>query len=191
MKKCNRMWLMLCLAFVLTPSCSDKKNSADEQEKGVSTVLPDVKNEVTTQILKKRTFAHELVSNGKVNARSKADLRFETGEVIARIYVKNGDRVHKGQKLAELDKFRLEQKLSQAEDALLKAELELKDVLIGQGYTPDDFSKVPVETMKLAKVKSGYEQSKSQYELAKRETEHATLTAPFDGGGGQSFLEAI
>ena len=40
--------------------------------------------------------------------------------------MKNGDRVRKGQKLAELDKFRLEQKLSQAEDALLKAELELK-----------------------------------------------------------------
>ena len=49
------------------------------------------------------------------------------------------------------------------------------------GYTPDDFSKVPEETMKLAKVKSGYEQSKSQYELTKRETEHATLVAPFDG----------
>ncbi|MBF0732035.1 efflux RND transporter periplasmic adaptor subunit, partial [Bacteroides acidifaciens] len=181
MKKYNCIWLLLCLALGVNTSCSDKKNSADEQEKGVTTVLPDVKNEVTTQILKKRNFAHELVSNGKVNARSKADLRFETGEVIARIYVKNGDRVHQGQKLAELDKFRLEQKLSQAEDALLKAELELKDVLIGQGYTPDDFSKVPVETMKIAKVKSGYEQSKSQYELAKRETEHATLTAPFDG----------
>ena len=64
---------------------------------------------------------------------------------------------------------------------LLKAELELKDVLIGQGYTSEDFSKVPVETMKLAKVKSGYEQSRSQYELVKRETEHATLVAPFDG----------
>ena len=54
-------------------------------------------------------------------------------------------------------------------------------MLIGQGYKPDDFSKVPAETMKLARVKSGYEQSKSQYELAKREVEHATLTAPFDG----------
>ena len=57
----------------------------------------------------------------------------------------------------------------------------LKDVLIGQGYTSEDFSKVPVETMRLAKVKSGYEQSRSQYELVKRETEHATLVAPFDG----------
>lgn len=172
---------LLCLACMMTLSCSDKKNTADESEKGVSIVLPDTKNEVAVQILKKRDFHHELVSNGKINARGKADLRFETGEVIAHIYVKNGDRVQKGQKLADLDKFRLEQKLSQSEDALLKAELELKDVLIGQGYSPDDFSKVPAETMKIAKVKSGYEQSKSQYELAKREMEHATLIAPFDG----------
>ena len=179
--KNNSTWILLCLACMMTLSCSDKKNTADESEKGVSTVLPDTKNEVAVQILKKRDFNHELVSNGKISARGKADLRFETGEVIAHIYVKNGDRVQKGQKLADLDKFRLEQKLSQAEDALLKAELELKDVLIGQGYTPDDFSKVPEETMKLAKVKSGYEQSKSQYELTKRETEHATLVAPFDG----------
>ena len=179
--KNNSTWILLCLACMMTLSCSDKKNTADESEKGVSTVLPDTKNEVAVQILKKRDFNHELVSNGKISARGKADLRFETGEVIAHIYVKNGDRVQKGQKLADLDKFRLEQKLSQSEDALLKAELELKDVLIGQGYSPDDFSKVPVETMKIAKVKSGYEQSKSQYELAKREMEHATLIAPFDG----------
>ena len=179
--KNNSTWILLCLACMMALSCSDKKNTADESEKGVSTVLPDTKNEVAVQILKKRDFHHELMSNGKISARGKADLRFETGEVIAHIYVKNGDRVQKGQKLADLDKFRLEQKLSQSEDALLKAELELKDVLIGQGYSSDDFSKVPAETMKIAKVKSGYEQSKSQYELAKREMEHATLIAPFDG----------
>lgn len=181
MKRHNFSCILLCGTLVVLVACSGKNDMVEEAKERISTVLPDTKNEVTTQILKKRNFDHELVSNGKVNARSKADLRFETGEIIAHIYVKNGDRVRKGQKLAELDKFRLDQKLSQAEDALLKAELELKDVLIGQGYTPDDFSKVPVETMKIAKVKSGYEQSKSQYELAKRETEHATLIAPFDG----------
>ncbi|MEF8806395.1 MAG: efflux RND transporter periplasmic adaptor subunit, partial [Bacteroides sp.] len=57
MKKYNCIWVLLCcLACVGTTSCSDKKSSADEQEKGVTTVLPDTKNEVTTQILKKRTF---------------------------------------------------------------------------------------------------------------------------------------
>ena len=181
MNKHKLAWICLSSALIMMTACSGKKNMEDESEKGVSTVLPMSKNEVTVEILKRKAFNHELMSNGKISARGKADLRFETSEVIAHIYVKNGDRVQKGQKLADLDKFRLEQKLSQSEDALLKAELELKDVLIGQGYSPDDFNKVPVETMKIAKVKSGYEQSKSQYELAKREMEHATLIAPFDG----------
>ena len=66
MKKYDCICLLLCLALGVNTSCSDKKNSADEQEKGVSTVLPAAKNEVTTQILKKRNFDHELVSNGKV-----------------------------------------------------------------------------------------------------------------------------
>lgn len=179
--KHNCIWLLGCLALGAMTSCSDKNKTVDKQEQGMATVLPETKNEVTIQVLKKRDFDHQLVSNGKVNARSKADLRFETAEVIAHIYVKNGDCVRKGQKLAELDKFRLEQKFSQAEDALLRAELELKDVLIGQGYPADDFSKVPADIIKLAKVKSGYEQSRSQYELAKREAQHATLVAPFEG----------
>ena len=36
---------------------------------------------------------------------------------IARIYVKNGDRVNKGQKIAELATFRLTNKTAQAKDA--------------------------------------------------------------------------
>ena len=95
--------------------------------------------------------------------------------------MKNGDRVRKGQKLAELDKFKLTNRLAQAEDALERARLELQDVLIGQGYAIEDFDKVPKDIMKLVKVKSGYDQSKAQYELVKREEEHATLIAPLDG----------
>ena len=95
-----------------------------------------------------------------------ADLRFETTGVVAHIYVKNGAPVRKGQKLAELDKFRLKNKTAQAKDALDKAELELQDVLIGQGYPVGDASKVPADIMKLARVRSGYDQSLAQYELA-------------------------
>ena len=181
MNKHDFTWLILFVSVIATASCSDKKEKTAEEEKGVQTVLPGLKSEVTAIVLNKKIFNHELVSNGKMTARSKADLRFETSEVIAHIYVKNGDRVSKGQKLADLDKFRLDNKLAQTEDALLKAGLELKDVLIGQGYNADDFSKVPADVLKLAKVKCGYDQTKAQYELIKREVEHATLIAPFDG----------
>ena len=171
MKTQNYRYL-LCMAVALLAACSDA-GKGKESEEGVATVLPSESNEVTVKVLKRATFGHELVSNGKVTAGAMADLRFETTGVVAHIYVKNGDPVRKGQKLAELDKFRLKNKTAQAKDALEKAELELQDVLIGQGYPVGDASKVPADIMKLARVRSGYDQSLAQYELA--------AYAPFDG----------
>lgn len=171
---------MLYIVVALLTACSDAKKEENAEE-GVATVLPSENNEVTVQTLKPQIFDHELVSNGKIVAGGQADLRFETSGIIAHIYVKNGDQVRNGQKLAELDKFRLTNKTMQAKDALEKAKLELQDVLIGQGYPTNDHSKVPADIMQLARVKSGYDQNLSQYELAKYEEEHATLIAPFDG----------
>lgn len=178
--KTQKYRCLFCLAVVLLTACSGGKKE-ETAEAGVATVLPDDKNEVTVQILKREAFDHELVSNGKVVAGAMADLRFETAGVVAHIYVKNGDRVGKGRKLAELDKFRLKNKTAQAKEALEKAKLELQDVLIGQGYPVENKSEVPADIMKLARVKSGYDQALSSYELAEYEEEHATLTAPFDG----------
>jgi len=180
MIKTQNYRFLICLALFALTACSGakKEEAADE---GVATVLPDEKNEVTVLPLKRQIFNHELVSNGKIVAGGMADLRFESSGIVAQIYVKNGDRVHKGQKLAELDKFRLKNKTAQSKDALEKAKLELQDVLIGQGYAADDTANVPDDIMQLARVKSGYDQTLSQYELAKYEEEHATLIAPFDG----------
>lgn len=171
-----------CLIFLLPLffACSSEKKS-ESPEDGVMTVLPDAKNEVSVETIKTQVFNHELVSNGKVMAKGVADLRFQSNEVVAHIWVKNGDRVKKGQKIAELDKFRLTNKYEQAKDALERAELDLQDVLIGQGYGLIQVSDVPAEVMQLAKVKSGYDQSKAQYELAEYELRNAALIAPFDG----------
>ena len=95
--------------------------------------------------------------------------------------MKSGDRVNKGQKIAELATFRLTNKTAQAKDALEKARLELKDVLIGQGYMLEDSAKVPPATLNLARVKSGYDLALAQYQLAQYEEQNATLIAPFDG----------
>ncbi len=187
-RKNSRLLLFLCVTALI--ACSGEKKKEDA-EKGVETVLPANNNEVTILKLDKQIFNHELVSNGKVKASAFADLRFQSAEVITHIWVKNGDWVKKGQKLAELDKFRLDNKLSQAKNTLEKARLELQDVLIGQGYAVKDFDKVPEATMKLAKVKSGYEQSKVDYDLALYEDEHATLIAPFDGVVANLFAKSM
>ena len=88
MIKTQNYRLLLCLALFVLAACSGakKEEAADE---GVATVLPDEKNEVTVMTLKRQTFNHELVSNGKVVAGGMADLRFESSGIVAQIYVKN------------------------------------------------------------------------------------------------------
>lgn len=182
MKNTNQIIKIFCfLMLVLITACSLHKEERKPAEEGVSTALPEEKNEVTVMPLKQLLFHHELVSNGKVVASQSADLHFETPQLITHIFVKNGDYVRKGQRLAELDKFRLTNKRAQAKETFERAKLNLKDVLIGQGYVPSNLGSIPKEIMELAKVKSGYEQSRVQYEFAKREEEKATLVAPFDG----------
>lgn len=129
--------LLLCFS-----ACGGEHNATDTEQNSVETVLPNEANEVTILTLKQTEFNHELISNGKLSARKRVDLRFESAEPIAHIFVKNGDRVSKGQKIAELATFRLANKTAQTRDALEKAKLELKDVLIGQGYMLEDSAKI-------------------------------------------------
>lgn len=155
--------------MLLCAACGKEKKASELNETSVETVLPSETNEVTAIPLVRSEFHHELISNGKIEARNQAKLYFESAGAIARIYVKNGESVRKGQKLAELEPFRLKNQLAIATDALEKAKLELQDVLIGQGYMLADSAQVPANILKLAKVQSGYEQALASYELAEYE----------------------
>ena len=97
--KYYKLFAILILTGMM--ACSGEKKEKDSEE-SVETVLPDETNEVTVMKLNTTDFNHELISNGKLSARNFVDLKFESAEPIAKIYVKNGDRVTKGQKLAEL-----------------------------------------------------------------------------------------
>ncbi|MDR0748295.1 MAG: efflux RND transporter periplasmic adaptor subunit [Tannerellaceae bacterium] len=182
--------LFIWILLACTAACAgDKKEAGDEQ--GVETLLPDMTSEVTVMELRLSDFNHELISNGKLSARRYVDLTFESAETIAGIYVRNGDRVAEGQKLAELAAFRLHNKTMQAKDALDRAKLDLQDVLIGQGYAIEDSAKAPEATLQLVRTKSGYSQALAQYELALYEEEHAVLKAPFDGVVANLFAKPL
>lgn len=171
----------LLLWFSLMMACSER-NSSQAEAGTMAAPEPDKVAEVEVKRLQPSVFNHELVSNGKLVARRHASLRFESVGVITHIYVKNGDQVSAGQKLATLDLYRLSNKVTQTRDALEKATLELQDVLIGQGgYLLKDSAKIPRDIMKLARVKSGYDLAVAQADLALYERRHAMLTAPFAG----------
>ena len=178
----KRKHLILATVCLVMTSCSTNSQQATTSQEPVTTPV-DVQEEVVSEVKPevKELPSNSLTATGKVKAANYTDLYFRSQELIAHVYVKNGARVGKGQKLADLEVFALNSQLRQAEISLEQAKLELQDILIGQGYDPDHLDKVPADMMKLAKVKSGYEQADLQKENALREMENATLVAPFDG----------
>ncbi|WP_157257483.1 efflux RND transporter periplasmic adaptor subunit [Dysgonomonas macrotermitis] len=137
--------------------------------------------DVKTRLLAYTDFNYELISNGIIESTRSADIRFLSQENIVKIHVKNGERVNKGQKLAEQDNFKLDNAMKQAVEAFEKSKLDLQDVLIGQGYSLRDSVNIPKDIMKIAKLRSNYEQSRNNYELAEYNLKATTLYAPFSG----------
>ncbi len=136
-----------------------------------------------------------LVTMGKVVAVRFADLSFETVLPIAKVNVHNGQRVRSGQVLVELEPFQLRSAVQlqrhQVEQASLQVEqarLQMQDVVIAQGYDPDQAGSVPENVMHNADVKSGYalsqkmlESARTQLEAAEHALDEGVLRAPFDG----------
>lgn len=170
---------ILMLGFTIFSACSENKK--EEKEESLQQLLPDKPAEVTTIALATTDFEHELVSNGRISARNVAELKFQTTEVISAIYVRNGSRVEKGQRIAMLDTYSLTNTVKQAKDALDRSRLEYQDVLIGQGYRLDNPEVVPKEVEELARVKSGYNTAQTQYDMAVYNLEQATLAASISG----------
>ena len=152
--------LYLSALLLLLSSCNSnetEKNIADEARKdSVLTVKRRTGEPIKAMVLTESTFNRELASNGKVVAKQSSDLRFNASEQIAHIWVRNGDKVRRGQKIAQLELFSLERSLSQAKDNLEQSKLDLQDVLIGRGYSLETQANAPSEEVELAKVKSGY-----------------------------------
>jgi membrane fusion protein, multidrug efflux system len=178
----NTFWLFCCAIFLSACGASGKKGQeeASGQGKNVS-MFSDKPTEVRAKPIFKEVFHYELISNGTVQAGRKADLKFQGSEVVTRIYVKNGQRVRKGEKLASLDVFKLKNALVQARDNFERAKLDLQDILIGQGYALADQGNIPEQVLKIAKVKSSYDQSRINMEIAEYNLNAATLYAPFEG----------
>ena len=181
-RKMNLKNTLKIMLLVGLGACTTKPQHTAIQQEPVPMVEANqsVEEEVKKPV-ESRAVVHSLTGSGKVKAANYTDLYFRSQEQIAHVYVKNGTRVSKGQKLADLDMYTLQSNLRQTEIGLEQAYLELQDILIGQGYDPDKLDAVPADVMKLVRVKSGYEQAELQKEKALREIETATLVAPFDG----------
>lgn len=179
-----KRYIPIIALFLAATACkngdTEKDNGADDKAV-VSETTADKIAEVTVMELQPSVFSHQIVSNGKLAAKEKVDVNFQNQGLISAIFVKNGQHVTKGQKIATLDSYKLQNQLAKDKDAVESARLEMQDVIIGQGYDPQHPETVPQDVMDLARLRSGLKQAELAVEATKRDLEDATLTAPISG----------
>lgn len=138
-------------------------------------------NTVEVMTLRRTDFTRELLSNGKLTASARAGLSFSATGPLAQVNVANGQRVGKGTVLARLDRPDLQLALESAQIALDKAEMDLYDYLVGQGYPARDTLSVPADLLATAKMKSGYSGALNNLARARLDVSGTVLRAPFSG----------
>lgn len=161
--------------------CSNHNDKVLAELSSDSITFNDEVAEVKVIQLKYNSFSKEILSNGKLVALQKADLKFRSNETVATVLVENGQRVIKGQLIARLDQFTLTNILKQNQNLFEKAKLELQDILIGQGYTIGDSVHISHEVLKIAKTRSGYDKAQYDLEIAEYNFRVSELRAPFNG----------
>lgn len=172
---------IISIACFMAWSCNPREKTALAETKETDSIADLKPMEVEIMVVKRGAFSKEITSNGKIMARQKVELRFQGTEKIKRIYKVNGDRVKKGDIIAELDNYQTKIKLSQTKARFEKARIDLADVLISQGFDISDSTRMPKEMLEIAKIRSGYIQASADYELAKYDFSTSVLESPING----------
>lgn len=178
----NLVWLTVPLFLLSCHIISCKSKGEDEQNGIVVTAAKDTLADVVkTMRVEPSAFNMEIISNGRVEAKNILGLAFERSGHVTHVYVSEGTNVAKGQIIASLDQTELRSTMEKAKMDCEAAELTLKDILIGQGYSYDKKNEVPEKLLRAAMLKSGYLRYQKEIESLRVQSEKAILRAPFAG----------
>jgi membrane fusion protein, multidrug efflux system len=111
----SRFLIMVILAFGIA-RCNEKTKAATATD---DTIAVKVQPVITT------TYAPVIKYTGMMASTSEAKLSFKIGGIISKIYVKEGDRVTKGQLLATLDLTEINAQVQQATQGAEKAQRDV------------------------------------------------------------------
>lgn len=168
-------------AIILMTGCGHNSNKPVVEDIQARAKADSVIDVVTTMKVKPTYFYVQIVSNGKVEATNIANLVFKRSGMVQRVFVKNGQHVQKGQAIALLEQTDLQGDIEKKEIDCELSEFQLKDILIGQGYSYDKQSEIPPKILRLALIKSGYLKDKKELEDYKKQLGETILKAPFAG----------
>ncbi|MBD0833715.1 efflux RND transporter periplasmic adaptor subunit [Aestuariibaculum sediminum] len=178
----QRQSIVLLVFFVMALlSCKEGKKKVDQDQTITKQEYLPEKNEVGIMVLEKGIFQKEIVSNGKLIALQKNQLKFDVSENIDKLLVKNGDYVREGQTLAVLKDFTYRQSYDKAKINLKKAELEFHDKLVGRGYETFNKDSIPSEEYEMLSIRSGYKDALHDLKNTEFNLKSTKLISPFSG----------
>lgn len=168
------------LCLLLLQSCNSSKAEENNNEISASKVVSQGVN-VSVQNIIPSVFQKQIISNGLIEASQKSELRFKTSEHIAVIKVKNGQKVAKGQVIAQLENEVVLNQLSKTQIELAKAKTKLQEEKINYGLDNEKEIDIDATVLRNLHIKSGYLEAKNALENAELIYKQTFLRAPISG----------
>jgi len=162
--------------------------SGCQPEAGESPAPPRVLTVETRPVAWREAIEREARFFGLVEARQTSELAFELSGTVDRIFVREGDSVEAGQKLAELDEERLLSRIAAREAAVneARASLELADATyrrLERLVSADAASEQEFDEAKQARdvARATITRMQAEVEALRVDLKKSTLHAPYDG----------
>ena len=118
---------------------------------------------------------------GTIESVSEVAVTSRINEQIVMLGVEMGQRVHKGQVVARLDRTATEDKIVKGRAELERAEYQYQNILMGQGYKRGAFDQAPENIREMARVNSGYNTAKAALRQLEHQLTYCTIQAPISG----------
>ncbi|TLP75907.1 efflux RND transporter periplasmic adaptor subunit [Maribacter sp. ACAM166] len=158
---------------------STQQKLIEAQIKSLDSVIAILGNDeklplVNTLTAKKEIFTHYLELQGDVSTKQNVLIYPEMAGTLQRVYVKEGDRVAKGQLLANIDDGGMSSQLSQlkSQAALAKTTFERQERLWNQNIGSE---------IQYLQAKTNYESSENMVSQAQSQLGKSNIRAPFSG----------
>ncbi len=182
MTKKNKICTGLAVVLLLSLFCCKPPEQEEIQEESFGAAL------VTVFKVSKQRISEKLVFTGVIEAWQTMNVMPEIGGRIAKIYVEEGDRVQRGQLLAELDTRATRLQTEQAEAAVAVAQANYNDAAKNKERMERLIKENAVSEQQYEKIKLAFEsaeaqlnQAKAALNLAKYNLDVSIMEAPFSG----------
>ncbi len=141
----------------------------------------DEVNVVVTSLAKRKAFYKEFENNGTLKSNQRAQLPFGEQGKIVKVNVSNGQFVNRGDVIAQVEDVTQRFSFEKACRNVDRCKLSFEESLINQGYTLKDSADVPENIMKMALIRSGYQDAINDQYLAAYRLRETKVIAPFNG----------